>query len=99
LYPLIAKRIPILSEESDYGLDRSLAGSLGLRGATEYEWEILVPIDTRAMEMPSSNRMDMRPNTCDDIIDRTLWPITIANRLDRLMDCSDTEPIGGWEVG
>jgi len=99
LNPLMAKRIPVLSEESDYGLDRSLAGSLGLRGAAEYEGEVLVPINTRAVEMPSSNRMDVRPNSCDDIIDRTLGPITIANRLDRLVNCSDTEPIGGGGSG
>jgi hypothetical protein len=41
----MAKRIPVLSEESDYGLDRSLAGSLGLRGAAEYERQFLVPIN------------------------------------------------------
>ena len=38
----MAKRIPVLSEEADYGVDRSLAGSLGLRGPTEYEWELVV---------------------------------------------------------
>jgi hypothetical protein len=37
----MAKRIPVLSEEADYGLDRSLAGSLGLRGPAEYEGELL----------------------------------------------------------
>jgi len=95
----MAKRIPVLSEESDYGLDRSLAGSLGLRGPAEYEGEFLVPINTSTVEMPSSNCMDVRPNSCDDIIDRTLWPITVANRLNRLMNCSDTEPISGRGSG
>ena len=39
---MIVKGIPNLSEKSDDGFDRSLVGSLGLRGAVEYELEFLV---------------------------------------------------------
>ncbi len=74
------KQILVLSEQSDYGLDRSLAWSLGLRGPTEYEWESLVPINTRAVEMTSSNRMNVRTNGCKNISDRTSGPFTIADR-------------------
>ena len=95
----MAKRIRVLSEESDYGLDRSLACSLGLRGPAEYEWEFLVPINTSAVEMASSNRMDVRTNRCEYISDRTFGPFTIADRLNRLMDCCDTESIGGRGSG